>query len=98
TAPGAHPNPRPSQGENFVTRLPAIVLAGLAAVPVAQPQQGGPGPGVALIAPAPVPRRVALADAVVVGKVVSIEEKAVSAPRFPGDMNLVDHKIAVVKV
>jgi hypothetical protein len=52
----------------------------------------------AVIAPQPVAMRVALAEAVVVGKVTSIEEKAVSAPRFPNDNDGGEYQIAVVKV
>jgi hypothetical protein len=46
----------------------------------------------------PVPERVALAQAVVVGKVTSIEEKTVSAESFPGAKDKVEYQIAVVKV
>jgi hypothetical protein len=40
----------------------------------------------------------AACDAVVVGKVESIEEKTVDLPAYPGAMELTPHKIALVKV
>jgi hypothetical protein len=51
-----------------------------------------------MIAPSPIALRVATSDAVVIGKVTSIEEKAVSAPRFPDDKEGGEYKIAVVKI
>jgi hypothetical protein len=51
-----------------------------------------------MIAPASIPQRVATADSIVVGKVTSLEEKTVSAPRFPGDKEKADYTVAVVKV
>jgi hypothetical protein len=50
------------------------------------------------IAPAPIGSRVATADCVVVGKVVSIEEKPVKAARFPGDKEMGDYLVASVKI
>jgi len=44
------------------------------------------------------PERVATADAVVVGKVTGIEEKAVSAESFPGAKDKAEFHIAIVKV
>jgi hypothetical protein len=55
-------------------------------------------PAKVVLAPPPIAVRVALSEVVVVGKVTSIEEKAVSAPRFPGDNDGGEYKIAVVKV
>jgi hypothetical protein len=50
-----------------------------------------------MIAPAPIPQRVALADAVVVGKVTAFSDKLVSArPPFGG--NKVDYQIAIVRI
>ena len=46
----------------------------------------------------PIPNRVALADAIVAGKVTAIEEKAVTVPPFPGAKNVVEYRIAVVTV
>lgn len=51
-----------------------------------------------MIAPSPIPQRVATADLVVVGKVVSIEGKAIKAPRFPGDKDKGEYQIAIVKI
>jgi hypothetical protein len=51
-----------------------------------------------LIAPAPIPDRVARADTIVTGKVTSIEEKTVSVPAAPGSKEKVEYVIAVVKV
>jgi hypothetical protein len=51
-----------------------------------------------MIAPAPIAQRVATADSIVIGKVTSLEEKTVSAPRFPGDKEKGDYTVAVVKV
>src|SRR5260370_4270676 len=50
------------------------------------------------IAPLPIPLRVAQADVVVVGKVTAIEDKTIKAERFPGDKQMADYKVAVVKV
>jgi hypothetical protein len=51
-----------------------------------------------MIAPQPVALRVATAEVVVVGKVTSIEEKSVSAPRFPNDKQKGEYQIAIVKI
>jgi hypothetical protein len=51
-----------------------------------------------MIAPQPVPLRVASAEVVVVGTVTSIEDKSVSAPRFPGDTEKGEYQVAVVKI
>src|SRR5262245_53319735 len=52
-----------------------------------------------MMAPAPIPNRVATSDVVVVGKVVSFEEKKVKAERFPGDQDKnSEFRIAVIKV
>ena len=59
---------------------------------------GQPAQKVAVIAPQPIPQRVATADAVLVGKVTNIEEKTVAAPAFPGAPQKVEYQIAVVKV
>jgi hypothetical protein len=50
------------------------------------------------IAPPAIPQRVAAADAVLVGKVLKIEDKAVNLPRFPGDTEKAAHLVAVVRV
>lgn len=51
-----------------------------------------------MIAPSPLPQRVATADLVVLGKVVSIEPKTVKARRFPHDKDKGEYQIAVVKI
>jgi hypothetical protein len=51
-----------------------------------------------MIAPQPIPNRVATAEIIVVGKITAIEEKTVMAKRFPGDPNKTEHKIALIQV
>jgi hypothetical protein len=51
-----------------------------------------------VIAPPPLAMRVATADSVVIGKVISLEDKPVSAPAYPGDKGKADFTVAVVKV
>ena len=51
-----------------------------------------------MIAPPSVAQRVATADGVIVGKVISLEPKTVFATRFPGDKEKGEFVIAVVKV
>jgi hypothetical protein len=51
-----------------------------------------------IVAPAPVPDRVALADLVVVGKITAIEQKTVKAGRYPGDPNKTEYHIALIQV
>jgi hypothetical protein len=51
-----------------------------------------------IAAPAPIPQRVATADLVVLGKVTGFADKAVTAPRFPGDTEKAQYQIAIVKV
>src|ERR1051326_2538786 len=46
----------------------------------------------------PLPNRVATAETVVIGKVGSIQEKAVQALASPGATNKLDYKIAVIEV
>src|SRR5262245_55126910 len=56
-------------------------------------------PAVALmIAAAPIPDRVTMADIIVVGKVTAIEEKTVMAKRFAGDANKTEHKVALIQI
>jgi hypothetical protein len=50
------------------------------------------------IAPPPPGLRVAQATTIVVGKVEKIEEKTVTAPRFPGDKEKGEYQIAVIKI
>src|SRR3954463_5601249 len=51
-----------------------------------------------MIAPPPPGLRVTQATTIVVGKVESIEEKTVAAPRFPGDKEKGEYRIAVIKI
>ncbi|MBL8797348.1 MAG: hypothetical protein JNM56_25830 [Planctomycetia bacterium] len=51
-----------------------------------------------IAAPMPLPLRLANADCVVVGKVVSIEDKTVAAPLERGGDQKVEYKIALVKI
>jgi len=51
-----------------------------------------------VVAPAPIPDRVALADVVVVGKISAIEDKTVMARRFPGAPEKTEFKVALVQI
>jgi hypothetical protein len=51
-----------------------------------------------MIAPNPLPVRLALSKTVVIGEVTAIEDKPVAARPFPGSPDKQDYKIAVVKV
>jgi hypothetical protein len=76
-----------------------VVLAGFVVMAGAQEvREAVQITGKALIAPSPVPVRVALADMVIAGKVTKIEDKTVSALSFPGAKDKVEYQVAVVKV
>src|SRR5262245_26019483 len=51
-----------------------------------------------MVAPAPLAQRVATADCVVIGKVTRIEDKTVTAARFPGDKEKGEYQVAVVQI
>jgi hypothetical protein len=51
-----------------------------------------------MIAPAPIPQRVAQAEVIVFGKVTAIEDKTVSATMFPGAKDKTEYHVAVIKV
>jgi hypothetical protein len=51
-----------------------------------------------MIAPAPIAKRVAVSDLVVVGKVTGFADKSVKAEPFPGAKTEVEYQIAIVKV
>jgi hypothetical protein len=51
-----------------------------------------------MIAPPPVPQRVATADVVVVGKVTAFGDKTVSALPIPGAREKVEYQVAVVRI
>lgn len=69
-----------------------LSLAAVAALVVAAPVEAK---RIAFFTPV---QKIARADAVVVGKVGSIEKEPVSVAQFPNDPNKVDYKVAVVKV
>jgi hypothetical protein len=74
------------------------LLAGLLAV-VGLSLLAGASPAKAIaVRLSPLPERVALADAVVVGKVTAIEEKTVSASPYPGVDQKVEYQVAVIKI
>jgi len=50
------------------------------------------------IAPSPIALRVAMSEAVVVGKVTAIEEKTIRAERWPGDTEKGDFQVAIIKI
>jgi hypothetical protein len=52
---------------------------------------------IALPAAQPVPIRVAASDAVVVGKVIAVEEKSATAARYPGTPKI-EYRVAVVQI
>jgi hypothetical protein len=51
-----------------------------------------------MIAPPPLPNRVALADCVVIGKVTSLEKKVVMVRPFPGNNNRQPYHVAVITI
>jgi hypothetical protein len=75
----------------FLTSRRLALLAGVALLAVVPARA-------MMIAPQPIPARVAAADVVVVGKVTAIEEKTVAATQFPGAKDKVEYHIAVVKI
>jgi hypothetical protein len=54
--------------------------------------------GAMMIAPAPVPQRVATADVVIVGKVTAFGDKTVSVRPFPGATEKSEYQVAIVRV
>jgi hypothetical protein len=76
----------------FVKRVGLSAIAGAALLVAATAANA------MMIAPPSLPQRVAQASTIVVGKVEKIEEKTVSAPRFPGDKEKAEYQIAVIKV
>ena len=51
-----------------------------------------------MIAPSPIPDRVAQADLVFVGKVTAIEDKTVMSKRFPGAGDKTEYRVALVQI
>lgn len=75
----------------FVASLAGVAC--MAAAVLAQPASSK-----MLVAPLPLPLRVARADVVITGKVTKIEDKTVTATQFPGNDNKVEYQIAVMQV
>jgi hypothetical protein len=76
-----------------MNRLSPAAVAGLAAAALLAGSASAK-----MIAPAPIPQRVALSDAVVVGKVTGFADKSVSAAPFPGSPDKVEYQVATVQV
>lgn len=71
----------------------AFVAAGLGCLTLA-----GESWALSLVAPPPLPNQVAVAEVIVVGKVVQLEGRSVTTTRYPGQKDKVDHAIAVVEI
>jgi hypothetical protein len=76
----------------FSTKVRFAALAGLAVLVAATPATA------MMIAPSPIPLRIARADVVITGKVIKIEDKAVDALSFPTAKEKSQYRIAVVKI
>jgi hypothetical protein len=83
-------------GASLMKRMLLVGVAGLLMLPVMALAQEASK--IAIIAPSPVPVRVATADMVVIGKVTSIEGQNVKAPAFPGAKDMAEYQVAVVKI
>ena len=70
----------------------ALALSGLALLAAVVPARA------LVIAPPPGPMRAAKAEVIVVGRIIALEEKDVSAPQFPKATQNVNYRIAVVTV
>jgi len=70
----------------------ALAVSGLAFLAAVVPARA------LVIAPPPGPVRAAKAEVIVVGRIIAIEEKDVSAPQFPKAQQNVNYRIAVVTV
>jgi hypothetical protein len=70
----------------------ALAVSGLALLAAVVPARA------LVIAPPPGPVRAAKAEVIVVGRIIAIEEKDVSAPQFPKAPQNVNYRIAVVSV
>ncbi|MGE3807902.1 MAG: hypothetical protein AB7K24_24825 [Gemmataceae bacterium] len=51
-----------------------------------------------MVAPSPLPERLAHADCVVIGKITEIEKKTIKAVPYPGGKELAEYHVAVIKV
>src|SRR5262249_47355424 len=76
--------------DSIMLRTP---VGGLVVLALTAPVSAAPLPP-----PPGLPQRLAWADCVVVGKVESIEEKTVKAPRGRGDKEEVEFQVAVIKI
>jgi hypothetical protein len=75
-----------------------MLLAGSAGLSCLALLAGALPVGAMMIAPAPVPQRVATADVVVVGKVTAFADKTVSARPVPGAPEKVEYQVAIVRI
>src|SRR5471030_1092137 len=78
----------------FRSALVALAIAGVA---FAQGPPGGIRPALA-IRMLTTSQKVAQSDAVIEGKVTTLEKETVELPQFPGDKNKVAFTVAVIKV
>jgi hypothetical protein len=74
-----------------------LALTGLALGQGAQPRPGG-RVGHTAVRQLPMPDRVALAECIVVGKVIELEDKTVSAVSVAGATEKTEYQVAVVKI
>jgi hypothetical protein len=72
--------------------------AGLTALPTLAVLTAAVPAQAMLVAPAPIPQRVATADVVIVGKVTGFGDRTVSALPFPGATVKAEYQVALVKV
>jgi hypothetical protein len=75
-----------------------LLYSGLAALVASAALTASAQAVAVMIAPAPIPQRVALADVVVVGKVTGFADKNVKAAQFPGDKDQAEYQVALVAV
>jgi hypothetical protein len=77
---------------------PALKLSVFCAACAALLAAASPAQAFVAIAPPAPGMRVAQSSTIVVGKIESIEEKTVKAPRFPGDKEKAEYQVAVIKI
>lgn len=75
-----------------MTRKLALLSLGIFSLALATPLWA------MMVAPSPIPDRVATADMVVIGKITSIEDKTVKASQYPGAPNKAEYKIAMIQI
>jgi hypothetical protein len=81
-----------------VFRMKRLLYSGLAALVASAALTTSAHAVAVMIAPAPIPQRVALADVVVVGKVTGFADKNVKAAQVPGDKDKAEYQVALVEV